>query len=50
MEEMYDYEDESDDDYDDEDEDNDYANDGTMQSSVNYHSKRDPKTGRFIKS
>jgi hypothetical protein len=47
MEEAYDYNDE---DNDDEDEDNDYANDGTMQSSVNYHNKRDPNTGRFIKS
>jgi predicted nucleotidyltransferase component of viral defense system len=53
MKEAYDYNDEDNDDYDDdddEDEDNDYANDGTMQSSVNYHNKRDPNTGRFIKS
>jgi hypothetical protein len=38
-----------DDDYEDDEDDNDYANDGTLQSSVSYHSKRDPKTGRFIK-
>lgn len=49
MAEMFGYDDEDDSDYDDEDEDNDYANDGTMQSSANYHNKRDPKTGRFIK-
>jgi hypothetical protein len=48
MNEMFGYDDE--DDYEDDEDDNDYANDGTLQSSVNYHSKRDPKTGRFIKS
>ena len=47
MNEMFGYDDE--DDYEDDEDDNDYANDGTLQSSVNYHSKRDPKTGRFIK-
>jgi hypothetical protein len=49
MNEMFGY-DENEDDYEDDEDDNDYANDGTLQSSVNYHSKRDPKTGRFIKS
>lgn len=48
MNEIFGYDDE--DDYEDDEDDNDYANDGTLQSSVNYHSKRDPKTGRFIKS
>lgn len=47
MNEMFGYDDE--DDYEDDEDDSDYANDGTLQSSVNYHSKRDPKTGRFIK-
>jgi hypothetical protein len=47
MNEMFGYDDE--DDYEDDEDDNDYANDGTLQSSANYHSKRDPKTGRFIK-
>lgn len=46
MAEMFGYDDE--DDYeDDEDDVPDYANDGSLK---NYHSKRDPKTGRFIKS
>ena len=45
MNEIFGYDDE--DDYEDEDDDiPDYANDGSLK---NYHSKRDPKTGRFIK-
>jgi hypothetical protein len=44
MNEMFGYDE---DDYEDEDDESDYANDGSLK---NYHSKRDPKTGRFIKS
>ena len=43
MNEMFGYDE---DDYEDEDDESDYANDGSLK---NYHSKRDPKTGRFIK-